>query len=284
MNFGGHYKLCFDYLDVNGVGVNGDVKISAGSNSTLTNAANWSPGTCEDALFADFSFQFNCKGSLTEFTDLSDGNIVSWSWNFGDASSSQNTSDEQNPYHIFNNTGTYTVTITVTDNDETEVYTRQVAVGNNNLPNNRVIIANQKLFSELTAEFYQWYKDGSQLTNETGRWYEFNGDPGAYFVVIKNNTCSLPSSTFLVTGEEETNFTQLGEIYPNPAKDQININLPPTSLPARVALINTLGQTVYSAKIMEPASMIDIRNIQSGLYIIDITSSRTIRRKIIIER
>jgi hypothetical protein len=147
-----------------------------------------------------------------------------------------------------------------------------------------VIIANQKLFSELTAEFYQWYKDGSQLTNETGRWYEFNGDPGAYFVVIKNNTCSLPSSTFLVTGEEETNFTQFGEIYPNPANDKININLPPSSLPARVTLINTLGQTVYSSEITKPSSVIDAGSMQSGLYIIDITSSRSIRRKIVIER
>lgn len=285
MNFGGHYKLCFDYLDINGVGVNGDVKISAGSNSTLTNATNWSPGACEDALFADFSFQFNCKGSLTEFTDLSDGNIASWSWNFGDASSGQNTSDQKNPYHIFNNTGTYIVTVTVTDNDETEVYTRQVTVGNNNLPTNRVIIANQKLFSETTAEFYQWYKDGSQLTNETGRWYEFNGDPGAYFVVIKNNTCSLPSSTFLVTGEEETNFTQFGEIYPNPANDKININLPASGLPAKVSLINALGQRVYSSELTEPNAVIYTDNIQSGLYVIDISSSkRSIRRKIIIER
>src|SRR5690606_40218279 len=92
LNFDGHFKRCFDYLDVTRVDVNGDVVISAGANSTLTSAANWTPGACEDALFADFSFKFNCEGSLTEFTDASDGNITSWSWDFGDPGSGDNTS------------------------------------------------------------------------------------------------------------------------------------------------------------------------------------------------
>ncbi|HEX5171479.1 MAG TPA: S8 family serine peptidase [Cyclobacteriaceae bacterium] len=283
MNFDGHFKLCYDYLDINDVGINGDVKISAGTNSTLTNAANWYPGSCDEALFADFSFQFNCKGSLTEFTDMSDGNIQSWSWDFGDASSGQNTSTDRNPYHIFNNTGNYTVMITVSDADETETYTRQVSVVTNNLPANNVIIANQKLFSELTAEFYQWYKDGSQLSAETGRWYEFNGDPGAYFVVIKNNTCSLPSSTFVVTGEEEIDVIQHGAIYPNPAHEEINIELPLASLPAKVSLINALGQEVFSSQLTEQHSVITTGELEDGLYIIDISSKRSMRKKIIIK-
>jgi hypothetical protein len=284
LNFDGHFKLCFDYLDVNSVAVNGDVKISAGSNSTLTNAANWSPGSCAEALFADFDFQFSCEGSLTEFTDLSDGNIVSWEWNFGDSGSGENTSDEQDPYHIFNSTGTYTVTVTVSDADETETYSRDVVVVDNNLPTNKVIIANAKLFSELTAESYQWFKNGDVLQNEVSRSYEFNGDPGAYFVVIKNSTCNIPSSTFVVTGEEETNFTQLGEIYPNPASDKIYINLPPENLPAKVTLINAIGQTVLTTQVTEPHSLIYTDNLRSGLYIIDISSRRSVRRKIVIEK
>jgi len=50
------------------------------------------------------------------FTDSStdnDGNIVSWSWDFGDGK----TSTEQNPTHSFQNPATYTVSLTVTDND-----------------------------------------------------------------------------------------------------------------------------------------------------------------------
>ena len=283
INFSGHYKLCFDYLDVSGVNVNGAATISAGSNSTLTNAENWSSGTCDEALFADFSFQFNCQGSLTEFTDNSEGNILSWQWDFGDAPSEQNTADDQNPYHIFKNVGTYAVKLTIADEDETESYTKEVSVVDNDVPVNRVILSNQKLFSELTADFYRWYMDGNELMNENERSYDFNGEPGAYFVVIKNTSCNLPSSTFVVTEEEEYNFAQRGEFYPNPANDKINIQLPSSSLPAKVTLTNALGQTVYTAQLTKLHSIIYTDKLGEGLYILDISSKRVIRKKIVIE-
>ncbi|MDD4938662.1 MAG: PKD domain-containing protein [Candidatus Omnitrophica bacterium] len=45
------------------------------------------------------------------FRDRSSGNIVSWSWNFGDGY----TSTSQRPYHKYSATGNYTVTLTVKD-------------------------------------------------------------------------------------------------------------------------------------------------------------------------
>ena len=47
----------------------------------------------------------------TDFTDLSTGGaITSWSWDFGDAT----TSTAQNPGHTYTAAGTYTVSLTVT--------------------------------------------------------------------------------------------------------------------------------------------------------------------------
>lgn len=43
----------------------------------------------------------------------SDGEIVSYSWDFGDG----NTSDEQNPTHVYENSDSYTVELVVTDDD-----------------------------------------------------------------------------------------------------------------------------------------------------------------------
>jgi PKD repeat protein len=43
------------------------------------------------------------------FTNLSVGDITSWSWNFGDGG----TSNLQNPTHVYNNPGAYTVSLTV---------------------------------------------------------------------------------------------------------------------------------------------------------------------------
>ncbi len=47
---------------------------------------------------------------LVAFTDLSTGNVTSWSWNFGDTTSST----LQSPSHTYNSPGTYTVALTAT--------------------------------------------------------------------------------------------------------------------------------------------------------------------------
>ncbi len=55
-------------------------------------------------------------GLLLYFQDESsdrDGQVVSWSWNFGDGT----TSTERNPVHRYAGSGEYTVTLTVTDED-----------------------------------------------------------------------------------------------------------------------------------------------------------------------
>ena len=46
-----------------------------------------------------------------QFNDNSTGNPTSWSWNFGDGS----TSTQQNPLHIYTNPGKYTVSLTATN-------------------------------------------------------------------------------------------------------------------------------------------------------------------------
>ncbi len=51
-----------------------------------------------------------------QFTDQSidiDGTVVSWSWDFGDST----TSTDQNPSHTYETYGIYTVSLTVTDNN-----------------------------------------------------------------------------------------------------------------------------------------------------------------------
>ena len=63
------------------------------------------------------------------FTDTSTDeglDIIEWSWNFGDGSSS----DEQNPTHTFANAGSWNVSLTVTDSKgNTDTMEREVVIG-----------------------------------------------------------------------------------------------------------------------------------------------------------
>jgi len=61
------------------------------------------------------------------FTDLSTGGPNLWNWNFGDGS----TSDQTSPLHVFEGIGSYTVMLIVTDtNGCRDTATHQVRVGN----------------------------------------------------------------------------------------------------------------------------------------------------------
>lgn len=76
---------------------------------------------CEEILIemtsscnADFDYEVLQDEILTvAFTDLSEGPLNSWSWDFGDGSSSAS----QNPTHVFADTGTYMVSLTVYNSD-----------------------------------------------------------------------------------------------------------------------------------------------------------------------
>jgi len=68
--------------------------------------------TENQAPSADFSH--SCSALRCDFQDSStdDGDIVSWSWNFGSAGAAQ-----RNPFYTYSSPGTYPVSLTVTDNE-----------------------------------------------------------------------------------------------------------------------------------------------------------------------
>ncbi|MEA3505202.1 MAG: PKD domain-containing protein [Bacteroidota bacterium] len=90
--------------------------------------------TVEPNPVANFDFENTCQNEAVVFTDLSQTNgagvILSWNWDFGDPLSGiNNTSQLQNPSHVYSAVGNYTTTLTIeTVNGCSSTYSREVAV------------------------------------------------------------------------------------------------------------------------------------------------------------
>ncbi|MEM2875122.1 MAG: PKD domain-containing protein [Candidatus Hadarchaeales archaeon] len=113
-----------------------DDKGATGSASREITVANLPPTAgfvyASGLLLIDDDIQF------TDNSTDSDGTIVSWSWNFGDGS----TSTQRNPTHRYASAGTYTVRLTVTDDKgATDNTSRTVQV----VPPSRVQISNYQV-------------------------------------------------------------------------------------------------------------------------------------------
>lgn len=121
-----------------------------------------------------------CVNNEILFTDessVSDGNIVKWTWDFGDVNSSSNTSSLQNPTHTFNNVGTYDVKLTVeTDKGCSSNVILKVVV--NDLPKVSFVLPDVCL-TDAEAVFINNSTDFDGLT-QTGLTYLWDfGDPGS---------------------------------------------------------------------------------------------------------
>ena len=73
-----------------------------------------------DPPTADFTYTTsNLTAYFTDTSTDSDGSVDFWNWDFGDESTSLDTSTQQNPDYTYPAAGTYTVTLTVIDDDGT---------------------------------------------------------------------------------------------------------------------------------------------------------------------
>jgi len=73
--------------------------------------------------------EFECIGDATQFTFFSTFVPDSLLWNFGDpASGVLNSSQDEEPFHIFSTTGTFTVTLTLWLNGEAQEATKNVII------------------------------------------------------------------------------------------------------------------------------------------------------------
>ncbi len=154
-----------------------------------------------------------------QFVDLSYGNLISWSWSFGDGTGST----EQNPVHVFSTDGVYNVCLTVTSENCQSSWCEQVTVGETD-PGcfnyfTYVNAGNSVQFegfhsSDIPAS-YQWdFGDGiAALGNPFTHTYP---NPGVYFVTLTtwdDNQCTATSGQSIVVGDSMAFNQVYGQVF-----------------------------------------------------------------------
>lgn len=102
---------------------------------------------------------------------------------------------------------------------------------------------------------------------------------------------SLSSSRLVMSLEDPSTFVGLStnelaktSVYPVPATDQLNIELPSTVETANVTISDVQGRQVYSTLLNGGKKTIDVSNMNKGMYIVKITSDATsVTKNIIIQ-
>jgi uncharacterized repeat protein (TIGR01451 family) len=105
---------------------------------------------------------------------------------------------------------------------------------------------------------------GDTFTNNASIYFDYN------FPIITNTTATTVTTLSTQDFEFNTYFT----IYPNPAKQTLNINTKNEIGVKSVAIYNTLGQIVLAFTNAETLSSLDISQLKTGAYFIKLTTDK----------
>ena len=107
-------------------------------------------------------------------------------------------------------------------------------------------------YYQVTAVYEQ---EGIECESDPANAYE-NEDQDYIIVVVKK-------------GESLGENTVVTMVYPNPAKDVLNIN---AEAMTRVSIMNTLGQTIYDQAVDTDDVVLDMTQFEAGVYMLRITT------------
>jgi PKD repeat protein len=231
------------------------------------------------------SLSEGCGLLQVEFENLSE-NADLFLWTFGDG----NTSDQENPTHLYDQPGLYDVSLEATNSGTnlTNTYTLEEAVIVYELPEidlgaDTTITTTDNLNLNAGSGFiiYNWSTGATTSSIDIAA-----GDlaPGAYtyaVTVTDENNC-MTSDNITVTVEMVDQTREWSASYavllaPNPAGEKAQLSWETGPDPIReVRLLNTRGQllSVYAVRDHQQQLELSLDGLPDGLYYIQLTSGR----------
>ena len=111
------------------------------------------------------------------------------------------------------------------------------------------------------------YAVGDIITNTASIFFDFNP-------VIVTNTFNTEFVQQLATNQYEQNSFAF---WPNPASGTLTVTAADGQSIASVAIYDMLGKAVYSTKMQAETQNIDVSQISTGMYFIEVTTSGNVK-------
>ena len=231
-----------------------------------------------------------CEMDVVSYTDMSSGDITSWSWTFegGDPA----TSTEQNPIVTYNDEGTYDVELTVSDGTNSNTMLLEDFIS--------VLMTPPTMLLPLDDVCEGW--PAFELTGGSPSGGEYSGpgvtdgwfDPAVaglgthtiiYTYTASNGCDNSDDETILVdpcTGIDEIEVGKIS-IYPNPSNGEFDLKLNYNGSVV-IKVVNIIGVTIYSEQISASGKIIrpiDLQGFEAGIYFVTVkTEEKTYVKKL----
>ena len=134
--------------------------------------------------------------------------------------------------------------------------------------------------NNTSATSYQWIDcnaGNTPITNETNQSFTATAN-GDYAVIVTENGCVDTSAceNINVVGTDKSVLFMGYEIYPNPNNGRFNVILSNFNNKTHSLVIkNMIGQVVYRKQLVNQNSFVDLKNIDRGIYFVNITNKET---------
>ena len=171
--------------------------------------------------------------------------------------------------------GVTTVTYTLDDgNGNTNQYTFTVSY---QLVEDIVVTVDAGTLSCDNTGTYQWINcaDNSIIAGETSSSYR-PGVNGSYAVILTQGGCSDTSEciTLDYTGID-SDRTQDYKVYPNPARDYVNIDMDKEQTNVTIRVVDMTGQLIHEEELDRfTQTRLDVSRYKAGIYMIQIRSDQ----------
>jgi hypothetical protein len=134
-----------------------------------------------------------------------------------------------------------------------------------------------------TYDTYQWFYNGMLLQGAI-TYYLISPPNGVYAVQVTNSYgCVITSDMITVNvGVEEIALDDQLNIYPNPVTDVLNVQWNNTTESANLSIRDLSGRLVLSERVANGNAVLDLSNLSSGNYILELQmEDRTLRKQVI---